>query len=188
MCRKSSSPSRSRRGRWWVRSMTTSPVDNRGISPCRAALTSAMNSMAPSDRTKPPRHENVIFLAPPGVSKTHLATAPAFKARYQGFSAYFATRHALIAQLKESQAKGKAHLNSCRVIVPVVGCLPVTGHEAYLFFQFATCRNEEGSTIIASNKSYSDWQELSSNPVIASLIPDRILYHCQAINIQGQGY
>ena len=35
------------------------------------------------------RHENVIFLGPPGVGKTHLAIALAIKACYLGFTSVF---------------------------------------------------------------------------------------------------
>jgi len=37
------------------------------------------------------RQENVIFLGPPGVGKTHLAIALAIKACYHGFRVYFTT-------------------------------------------------------------------------------------------------
>jgi len=43
---------------------------------------------------------------------------------------YFTTMHTLIAKLMESQAKGKAYLNSSLVIVVEVGYLPVTSQEA----------------------------------------------------------
>jgi DNA replication protein DnaC len=134
------------------------------------------------------RHENVIFLGPPGVGKTHLAIALAIKACYHGFRVYFTTMHTLIAKLKESQSKGKAYLNSSLVIVDEVGYLPVTSQEAYLFFQFVTYRYEKSSTIITSNKSFSDWQELFGDPVIASAILDRLLHHCKVINIKGHSY
>src|SRR5512136_197805 len=134
------------------------------------------------------RQENVIFLGPPGVGKTHLAIALAIKACYHGFRVYFTTMHTLIAKLKESQSKGKAYLNSSLVIVDEVGYLPVTSQEAYLFFQFVTYRYEKSSTIITSNKSFSDWQELFGDPVIASAILDRLLHHCRVINIKGHSY
>jgi len=63
------------------------------------------------------KHENVIFLGPPGVGKTHLAISLAIKACSHGFKVYFTTMHTLIAKLKESQSKGKAYLNSSLVIV-----------------------------------------------------------------------
>ena len=135
-----------------------------------------------------PKHENVIFLGPPGVGKTHLAIALAIKACYHGFRVYFTTMHTPIAKLKEGQAKGKAYLNSSLVIVDEVGYLPVTSQEAYLFFQFVSYRYEKSSTIITSNKSFADWQELFGDPVIASAILDRLLHHCRVINIKGHSY
>jgi DNA replication protein DnaC len=140
------------------------------------------------DMTFLSKHENVIFLGPPGVGKTHLAIALAIKACFHGFKVYFTTMNTLIAKLKESQAKGKAYLNSSLVIVDEVGYLPVTGQEAYLFFQFISYRYERSSTIITSNKSFTDWQELFGDPVIASAILDRLLHHCKVVNIKGHSY
>ena len=51
------------------------------------------------------RHENVIFLGPPGVGKTHLAVSLAIKACSHGFKVYFTTMNTLIGKLKESQSK-----------------------------------------------------------------------------------
>ena len=135
-----------------------------------------------------PKHENVIFLGPPGVGKTHLAIALAIKACYHGFRVYFTTMHTLIVKLMESQAKGKAYLNSRLVIVDEVGYLPITTQAAYLFFQIVSYRYEKSSTIITSNKSFADWQELFGDPVIASAILDRLLHHCRVINIKGHSY
>jgi DNA replication protein DnaC len=134
------------------------------------------------------RRENVIFLGPPGVGKTHMAIALATKACFHGFKVYFTTMNTLIGKLKESQSKGKAYLSSSLVIVDEVGYLPVTTHEAYLFFQFISYRYEKSSTIITSNKSFVDWQELFGDQVIASAILDRLLHHCRVINIKGHSY
>jgi DNA replication protein DnaC len=134
------------------------------------------------------RHENVIFLGPPGVGKTHLAVSLAIKACSHGFKVYFTTMNTLIGKLKESQSKGKAYLSASLVIVDEVGYLPVDSREAYLFFQFISYRYEKSSTIITSNKSFIDWQELFGDPVIASAILDRLLHHSRVINIKGHSY
>ena len=144
--------------------------------------------MALFDLSFLPRHENVIFLGPPGVGKTHLAISLAIKACHHGFKVYFTTMDTLMRKLKESQSKQKAYLTSALVIVDEVGYLPIDSREAYLFFQFISRRYERNSTIITSNKSFGDWQELFGDPVIASAILDRLLHHCKVVNIKGHSY
>ena len=147
-----------------------------------------MTVMELFDLTFLAKHENVIFLGPPGVGKTHLAISLAIKACSHGFKVYFTTMNTLIGKLKETQSKGKAYLSASLVIVDEAGYLPVDSREAYLFFQFISYRYEKSSTIITSNKSFSDWQELFGDAVIASAILDRLLHHCRVINIKGHSY
>jgi DNA replication protein DnaC len=94
----------------------------------------------------------------------------------------------LIKKLKEGATRQKAYLNSSLVVVDEVGYLPVTTEEAYLFFKFVSHRYERSSTIITSNKSFGDWQELFGDPVIATAILDRLLHHSKVINIKGHSY
>jgi DNA replication protein DnaC len=134
------------------------------------------------------KKENVIFLGPPGVGKTHLAISLAIKACAHGFKVYFTTMDTLIKKLKESQSNHKAYLTSPLVVVDEVGYLPIDSREAYLFFQFVSHRYERSSTIITSNKSFTDWQELFGDAVIATAILDRLLHHCRVVNIKGHSY
>jgi len=60
--------------------------------------------------------------------------------------------------------------------------------EAYLFFKFVSQRYERHSTIITSNKSFGDWQELFGDAVIAAAILDILLHPCKVINIKGYSY
>jgi DNA replication protein DnaC len=135
------------------------------------------------------KRENIVFLGPPGVGKTHLATSLAIKACHHGFKVYFTTMETLIRKLKEGgQSRHKAYLSSSLVVVDEVGYLSVTPQEAYLFFQFVSHRYERNSTIITSNKSFGDWQEFFGDPVIATAILDRLLHHCKVVNIKGHSY
>lgn len=51
------------------------------------------------------RDENVIFLGPPGVGKTHLAVGLAMKAITAGMTVYYASLAKLIADLKKQMIR-----------------------------------------------------------------------------------
>ncbi|MFC1868574.1 ATP-binding protein [Thermodesulfobacteriota bacterium] len=56
------------------------------------------------------------------------------------------------------------------------------------FFRFIANRYEKSSTVITSNKVFSDWTELFHDPVIVTAILDRLLHHSTVINIRWNSY
>lgn len=136
---------------------------------------------------------NIIFLGPPGVGKTHLAVSLALKACQAGISIYFTNMEDLIKKLRKDYeagrpGKGRGYYKSSLVIVDEVGYTPVNREECNLFFRFVANRYEKASTIITSNKAFSDWTELFHDPVIVTAILDRLLHHSTVINIRGNSY
>jgi len=60
--------------------------------------------------------------------------------------------------------------------------------EASLFFRLVVRRHERVSMAITSNKSFLDWGEVFSDPVLATAIPDRLLHYLTTLNIKGESY
>ena len=136
---------------------------------------------------------NIIFLGPPGVGKTHLAVSLALKACQAGISIYFTNMEDLIKKLRKDHednrpGKGRSYYKSSLVIVDEVGYTPISREECNLFFRFIANRYEKSSTIITSNKAFSDWTELFHDPVIVTAVLDRLLHHSVVINIRGNSY
>jgi len=138
--------------------------------------------------------ENVVFLGPPGVGKTHLASALGMSAARHRFSTYYINCHALIEQLKKAHYEnrlpdklkilGKYKL----LVIDEIGYLPMDIQGANLFFQLIARRYEKVSTVFTSNKTFSQWNEVFADLTIASAILDRVLHHCTVINIKGESY
>ena len=70
----------------------------------------------------------------------------------------------------------------------ILGYTPINREECNLFFRFIANRYEKASTVITSNKAFSDWAELFHDPIIVTAILDRLLHHSVVINIKGNSY
>lgn len=140
------------------------------------------------------RKENVVFLGPPGVGKTHLAISLAISAAQSGRRVYYGTLGDLITSLEDAQAAGhlqqrlKVLTHPSLLIVDEIGYLPISRTGAMLFFQLMSRRYEHAATVLTSNKSFEEWGEIFGDDVMAAALIDRLLHHCHIVNIRGNSY
>jgi DNA replication protein DnaC len=139
--------------------------------------------------------ENVLFVGPPGVGKTHLAIALGVKACAARKRVAFYSVAELVDQLVLAQTAGVlpgrlvelARLNL--LILDELGYLQLDGARTNLFFQVVSRLYEKGSLIVTTNRRFEGWAEIfAGDEVIAGAILDRLLHHRQLVAINGPSY
>ncbi|HLU23992.1 MAG TPA: IS21-like element helper ATPase IstB [Bacillaceae bacterium] len=139
-------------------------------------------------------NENIVFLGPSGVGKTHLATAIGIAAAKKRTSTYFIKCHDLIQNLKRARLENRLearlkHYTKYRLlIIDEIGYLPIDQDDAKLFFQLIDMRYEKRSTILTTNVNFKAWDEVFQEPKLANAILDRILHHATVVTMVGDSY
>ncbi|WP_338825806.1 IS21 family transposase ISEc62 [Moorella thermoacetica] len=135
------------------------------------------------------KKENIIFLGPPGVGKTHLSVALGIKACMAKYRVVFITAQKLLEELLLSAKDGSlldkllgySRLNL--LIIDELGYMPVTKEQANLLFRLVSMRYEKGSIILTSNYNFNEWGEIFSDQVVAAAIIDRLVHHARIFYI-----
>jgi DNA replication protein DnaC len=142
------------------------------------------------------RCENVVFLGPSGVGKSHLAQALAYRAVMAGIKTRFITAADLMLQLatahKQDRLKqyfNRAVIGPRLLVIDEIGYLPFGREEATLFFNVVAKRYEHGSIVVTSNLAFSQWSSaFAEDQTLTAALLDRLLHHSHIVQIAGDSY
>jgi len=129
------------------------------------------------------KHEDALFLGPPGTGKSHLAQAIGLAAIQQNYRVLYRETHSLLDEIAEATIDGsrKQHMELLAtvplLIIDDLGMrkLPSTAAEDLL--EIVMRRYERASTLMTSNRPVEDWGKLLGDSAAVSAMLDRLLHH-----------
>ncbi len=129
------------------------------------------------------KHEDALFLGPPGSGKSHLAQAIGQAAIQQGHRVLYREAHVLIENLADATLdqtrKEQMELFSTvpLLVIDDLGMrkLPATAAEDLL--EIVMRRYERASTVVTSNRPIDDWGKLLGDTAAVTAMLDRLLHH-----------
>lgn len=137
---------------------------------------------------------NIMLMGPSGTGKTFIASGLCADAIEKGYKAYFRSMEDILNVLKlkdvlrTANSEYKRLIKANLIVIDDLMLFPVEKNQAVSFFNFVNQLYENTSFIITTNKAPAEWAKLLDDEVLATALLDRILFHCELINLSGKSY
>jgi DNA replication protein DnaC len=139
-------------------------------------------------------HGGVLLIGPPGVGKSHIATAIAVGAIHAGQRALVRSTFDLVADFAQADATGTRRelvrqLTQVNLLVlEDFGMKKLGPTAAEDLLEVFVRRHETASTLITTNRPTQDWGLFLGDVPAATAILDRFLAHATIIQMVGKSY
>jgi DNA replication protein DnaC len=129
------------------------------------------------------RHEDALFLGPPGTGKSHLSQAIGLAVIQQGYRVLYRETYTLLNDIAEATLDGtRKELMELLSTIPLLIIddlgmrkLPPTAAEDLL--EIVMRRYERASILLTSNRPVEDWGKLLGDTAAVTAMLDRLLHH-----------
>lgn len=138
--------------------------------------------------------QDVLFIGPPGVGKSHLAQAIGSQLIKTGKSVLYRSVFDVVHELLEESAPQhhrrliSRYLKCELLIIDDMGIKQLPAKSGEYLFEIIMRRHQIRSTIMTSNRPLEEWGKLLGDVPAASAILDRFLHHAHIIKISGKSY
>jgi len=138
--------------------------------------------------------ENIVFIGPPGVGKTHLSIGLGLKAIDAGYKVSFNTALGLMETLELAALKGDLKKKISQIakfdvlIIDELGYLPMNKQGMHNLFQLINTLYEYRTIMLTTNKEFTNWGEFFFDDNVAVPIVDRLIHHSHIFMLGGESY
>jgi len=133
--------------------------------------------------------QNILFIGPPGVGKTHLAVAFGMEAVHKGFTVLYRSTFDIAADMSRHEKDVMPFfLKPQLLIIDELGMKSLPKDANEILLEIIHRRHQRASTIIATNRPIEDWGKIFGDNATASAILDRFLENVHFIKITGLSY
>ena len=138
---------------------------------------------------------NAVFLGPNGVGKSTLAKNVAYQALLAGHTVRFVTASQMLNELAAQDGAAALSRRLARYSRPRLLCIDELGYLSYdnrhadLLFEVVSRRYEDHrSTIITTNKPFSEWTDVFPNAGCVVTLVDRLMHKADVVQVEGDSY
>src|SRR5208337_808021 len=137
---------------------------------------------------------NAVVVGPNGVGKSTIARNIAHQAVLQGHTALFTSAGQLLGDLAaiDSASALRRRLSHyaapALLVIDEVGYLSYSNRHADMLFELISRRYEAKSTLVTTNRPFSDWHEVFPGAACVVSLVDRLVHNADVIAIDGDSY
>lgn len=139
-------------------------------------------------------HDNVLFLGPSGIGKTHLLMGLGRALCLAGYRVLFRPAVTLATELEVAHRElrlPRLLANYRRfdlILVDELGYLPFAKPTAELLFQFFSDRYERASIALTSNLAFAQWTQVFGNEQMTAALLDRLVHRSHILMMEGESF
>lgn len=137
---------------------------------------------------------NIILCGPNGVGKSTIAQNIAHQAVIKGYTVLFITAGQMLNELASQDGDNalrrriKYYVQPQLLVIDEVGYLSYSNRHADLLFEIISRRYQQKSTLVTTNKPFTEWGDLFPNASCVVSLIDRLVHHSEIIGIEADSY
>ncbi|HLB58453.1 MAG TPA: IS21-like element helper ATPase IstB, partial [Gammaproteobacteria bacterium] len=137
---------------------------------------------------------NIILCGPSGVGKSMIACNILYQAVLRGQTVLFVTAGQMLNDLSGRDGDNALRRRLKYYVQPALLCIDEMGYLAYcnrradLLFELISQRYQEKSTIVTTNKPFSEWGTLFPNAACVVSLIDRLVHHSEIVGIEADSF